>query len=70
MSYTTQKVNNEGTIRITPEIIDIIVEGMKDKNQNIREAAYSTWVSIVELESDKITDEMLEKVTKALKTYK
>ncbi|MHA1668195.1 MAG: hypothetical protein ACTSX6_03090 [Candidatus Heimdallarchaeaceae archaeon] len=71
MSYTVQlKTKDEGILNLTPEIVDIIVEGMLDKNRNVREAAYSTWVSIVELESDKVTDEMLEKITAALKTYK
>ena len=69
MSYTTQKIQKDGTLKLTPEIVDVIIDGMTDKNNNIREAAYSTWVSIVELESDKITEDMLDKITKALKTY-
>ena len=69
MSYVTQKIQKDGTLKITPEVVDVIIDGMTDKNNKIREAAYSTWVSIVELESDKITKDMLEKVTKALKTY-
>ncbi len=69
MSYITQKIQKDGTLNLTPEIVDVIVDGMTDKNNKIREAAYSTWVSIVELESDKITKDMLDKVTKALKTY-
>ena len=70
MSYSQLKNKEESIIQLTPEVIDIIVEGMQDHNRNVREAAYSTWVSIVELESDKITDEMLSKVTSALKTYR
>lgn len=70
MSYSQLKNNEECLIRLTPEVLDIIVEGMQDNNRNVREAAYSTWVSIVELESDKITDDMIVKVTNALKTYR
>ena len=69
MSYVTQKIQKDGTLKITPEIVDVIIDGMTDKNTKIREAAYSTWVSIVELESDKITKDMIEKVAEALKTY-
>jgi len=69
MSYTTNKIQKDGTLKLTPEIVDVIIDGMTDKNNKIREAAYSTWVSIVELESDKITKDMLDKVTEALKTY-
>ena len=69
MSYSTQKIQKDGTLKLTPEIVEVIIDGMTDKNNKIREAAYSTWVSIVELESDKITDDMLDKVIKALKTY-
>lgn len=69
MSYTTQKIQKDGTLKLTPEIVDVIVDGMTDENNKVREAAYSTWVSIVELESDKITEDMLDKVTRALKTY-
>jgi hypothetical protein len=69
MSYAPQKQLKSG-LNISSEVVDIIVDGMKDSNKDVREAAYSTWVSIVELESDKITDEMIEKITKAIKTYK
>ena len=69
MSYTSKRIKKEGIIKISPDVMDVILEGMEDKNKKIREAAYSTWVSIVELESDKITDDMLDKITKALKTY-
>ncbi|MFW9851634.1 MAG: hypothetical protein ACFFDS_01680 [Candidatus Thorarchaeota archaeon] len=69
MSYATNKIQKDGTLKITAEIVDVIIDGMTDKNNKIREAAYSTWVSIVELESDKITKDMLDKVTEALKTY-
>ena len=43
---------------------------MNDKNREVREAAYSTWVAMVELESDKVTDDMLQRITSALKTYR
>ncbi len=69
MSYVTQKIQKDGTLKVTPEIVDVIIDGMTDKNNKIREAAYSTWVSIVELESDKITKDMIDKVAEALKTY-
>ncbi|NPD89863.1 MAG: hypothetical protein HGN29_14210 [Asgard group archaeon] len=69
MSYTPQKLKSDGTLELTPEIVDVIVDGIKDKNQKVREAAYSTWVSIVELESNKVTNDMIDKITKALKTY-
>lgn len=69
MSYTPQKIKSDGTIELTPEIVDVIVEGIKDKNQKVREAAYSTWVSIVELESNKVTSDMIDKIAEALKTY-
>ncbi len=69
MSYSSQKTKKEGIIKLTPEIMDVIVEGIEDKNKKKREAAYSTWVSLVELESNKVTDEMLERITKAMKTY-
>ncbi len=69
MSYTPQKIKSTGTIELTSEIVDVIVDGIKDKNQKVREAAYSTWVSIVELESNKVTSDMIDKITEALKTY-
>ena len=69
MSYTPQKIKSDSTIKLTPEIVDVIVDGIKDKNQKVREAAYSTWVSIVELESNKVTNDMVDKIAKALKTY-
>lgn len=71
MSYTPIRIKNEKQIStLNSEVVDIIVDGMKDNNKEVREAAYSTWVAIVELESDKVTDEMLQKVTSALKTYR
>ena len=69
MSYTPIKRKSEG-LALTAEVVDIIVDGMYDKNKEVREAAYSTWVAIVELESDKVTDAMLQRITDALKTYK
>ena len=69
MSYTPKQTKKEGIIKISTDVMNVILEGMENKDKNVREAAYSTWVSIVELESDKITDEMLDKITKALKTY-
>ena len=69
MSFTSKKPKKEGIIKLSPDVMDVILEGMGDNNNKVREAAYSTWVSIVELESDKITDEMLDRITKALKTY-
>ena len=45
------------------------MDGIRDENQKVREAAYSTWVSIVELESNKVTSDMIDKITKALKSY-
>jgi hypothetical protein len=69
MSYTPQKIKSDGTIELTPEIVDVIVDGIKNENKKVREAAYSTWVSIVELESNKVTDDMIDKISKALKTY-
>ncbi len=69
MSYTSKKVTKEGIIKLSPDVVEVILEGMEDKNKKVREAAYSTWVSIVELESDKVTDDMLDKISKALKTY-
>ncbi|TFG10433.1 hypothetical protein EU534_01000 [Candidatus Heimdallarchaeota archaeon] len=71
MSYTPIKTKKESPIStLSSDVVDIIVDGMKDSNKEVREAAYSTWVSIVELESDKVTEEMLQKVTSALKTYR
>ncbi len=71
MSYTPIRTKKESQIStLNSEVVDIIVDGMKDNNKEVREAAYSTWVAIVELESDKVTDEMLQKVTSALKTYR
>ena len=69
MSYSSKQIKKEGIIKISPDVMNAILEGMEDKDKRKREAAYSTWVSIVELESDKITDDMLDKITKALKTY-
>lgn len=69
MSFLQQKIKKDSGLKLTAEVVDIIVEGMNDNNRGVREAAYSTWVSIVEMESDQVTDEMLEKVTDALKTY-
>ncbi|MCK5305353.1 MAG: hypothetical protein KAJ72_08880 [Candidatus Heimdallarchaeota archaeon] len=69
MTYLQQKIPIESGLKLSDEVVDIIVEGMSDKNRGVREAAYSTWVSIVEMESDQVTDEMLSKVTQALKTY-
>ena len=69
MKVLQQKVKKECGLKLTNDVVDIIVEGMGDKNRGVREAAYSTWVSIVELESDQVTEEMLDKVTQALKTY-
>ncbi len=69
MTYLQQKIPIESGLKLSDEVVDIIVEGMTDKNRGVREAAYSTWVSIVEMESDQVTDEMLSKVTQALKTY-
>jgi hypothetical protein len=69
MSYTPLKRKNDG-MALTAEVVDIIVDGMNDKNKEVREAAYSTWVAIVELESDKVTDDMLQRITSALKTYR
>ena len=69
MSYTPLKRKNDG-MALTAEIVDIIVDGMNDKNKEVREAAYSTWVAMVELESDKVTDDMLQRITSALKTYR
>lgn len=71
MSYTPLKIEKEKKITtLNSEVVDIIVDGMKDRSIEVREAAYSTWVAIVELESDKVTDEMLQKITDALKTYR
>jgi hypothetical protein len=71
MSYTPIKIKKESKIStLNTEVVDIIVDGMRDTNKEVREAAYSTWVAIVELESDKVTEEMLQKVTSALKTYR
>ena len=71
MSYTPIKTKKESQIStLSSDVVDIIVDGMKDSNKEVREAAYSTWVAIVELESDKVTEEMLQKVTGALKTYR
>lgn len=69
MSYTPLKRKNDG-MALTAEVVDIIVDGMNDKNKEVREAAYSTWVAMVELESDKVTDDMLQRITSALKTYR
>ncbi|MCK5141113.1 MAG: hypothetical protein KAQ70_02880 [Candidatus Heimdallarchaeota archaeon] len=69
MTYLQQKIPIESGLKLSNEVVDIIVEGMSDTNRGVREAAYSTWVSIVEMESDQVTDEMLSKVTQALKTY-
>ena len=69
MSYTPQKIKSSGTLELTPEIVDVIVDGIKDGNRKVREAAYSTWVSIVELESNKVTNDMIDRIAKALKTY-
>ena len=70
MSYTPTKLKKEKIpSTLSTEVVNIIIDGMKDKNKEIREAAYSTWVAIVELESDKVTEEMLQKITGALKTY-
>ena len=69
MSYTSLKRKNDG-MALTAEVVDIIVDGMNDKNKEVREAAYSTWVAMVELESDKVTDDMLQRITSALKTYR
>ena len=69
MSYTPKQNKKEGIIKISSDVMDAILEGMEDKDKRKREAAYSTWVSIVELESDKITEDMLDRITKALKTY-
>ncbi|OLS32645.1 MAG: hypothetical protein HeimAB125_06800 [Candidatus Heimdallarchaeota archaeon AB_125] len=69
MSYTPLKRKNDG-MALTAEVVDIIVDGMNDKNREVREAAYSTWVAMVELESDKVTDDMLQRITSALKTYR
>ncbi len=69
MTYLQQKVTIESRLKLTNEVVEIIVEGMSDTNRGVREAAYSTWVSIVEMESDQVTEEMLTKVTQALKTY-
>ncbi len=71
MSYTPIELKKGNKIStLNTEVVDIIVDGMKDNNKEVREAAYSTWVAIVELESDKVTEEMLQKVTSALKTYR
>ncbi|MCE7741793.1 MAG: hypothetical protein GOP50_04990 [Candidatus Heimdallarchaeota archaeon] len=71
MSYTPIKLKKSSKIStLNTDVVDIIVDGMRDKNKEVREAAYSTWVAIVELESDKVTEEMLQKVTSALKTYR
>jgi len=69
MTYLQQKITKESGLKLTNDVVDIVVEGMSDKNRGVREAAYSTWVSIVEMESDQVTEEMLTKVTQALKTY-
>jgi hypothetical protein len=69
MSYTPTKIKKEG-LPLTTEVVDIIVDGMTDHNKEVREAAYFTWVAIVELESDKVTEDMLHKITSALKTYR
>ncbi|MCK4896084.1 MAG: hypothetical protein KAS47_04700, partial [Candidatus Heimdallarchaeota archaeon] len=69
MTYLQQKIPIESGLKLSDEVVDIIVEGMYDKNRGVREAAYSTWVSIVEMESDQVTEEMLSKITQALKTY-
>jgi hypothetical protein len=69
MSYTPQKIKSNSTLELTPEIVDVIVNGIKDENKKVREAAYSTWVSIVELESNKVTSDMIDKIAEALKTY-
>jgi oligoendopeptidase F len=69
MTYLQQKITKESGLKLTNEVVDIIVEGMSDNNRGVREAAYSTWVSVVEMESDQVTEEMLSKVTQALKTY-
>ncbi|MHA1347731.1 MAG: hypothetical protein ACTSVO_05385 [Candidatus Heimdallarchaeaceae archaeon] len=69
MTYLQQKVTKDVGLKLTNEVVDIIVEGMSDTNRGVREAAYSTWVSVVEMESDQVTEEMLTKITQALKTY-
>lgn len=69
MKIIQQKINKDSGLKLTNDVVDIIIEGMGDINRSVREAAYSTWVSIVELESDQVTDDMLEKITRALKTY-
>ncbi|MBY9000735.1 MAG: hypothetical protein KGD64_07475 [Candidatus Heimdallarchaeota archaeon] len=69
MVYLQQKISKESGIKLTNDVVDIIVDGMTDNNRSVREAAYSTWVSIVEMESDQVTDDMLVKITQALKTY-
>ena len=69
MTYLQQKVTKDSGLKLTNDVVDIIIEGMSDNNRSVREAAYSTWVSIVEMESDQVTEEMLVKVTQALKTY-
>ena len=69
MTYLQQKIPIESGLKLSNEVVDIIVEGMADQNRGVREAAYSTWVSIVEMESDQVTEEMLTKITQALKTY-
>ena len=71
MAYAPIKTKKENKIStLSSDVVDIIVDGMRDNNKEVREAAYSTWVAIVELESDKVTEEMLQKVTSALKTYR
>ena len=61
--------NHKGYEAISSEIFDIIIKGMKDKNVTTREQAYSTWVQLVELVSDEVTEEMNKKIVETLQTY-
>jgi len=61
--------NNKGYEAITPEVFDIIIKGMKDTSDTIREQAYSTWIHLVELVSDEVTDDMNKKLVETLQTY-
>ncbi len=61
--------NHKGYEAITPEVFDIIIKDMKDTSITIREQAYSTWIQLVELVSDEVTEDMNKKLVETLQTY-
>ena len=61
--------NHKGYEAISPEVFDIIIKGMKNKSDTIREQAYSTWIQLVELVSDEVTEDMNKKLVETLQTY-